>query len=271
MSNSRRDFLAKLTAGITGTLLGTRLAKGQGYTDTPMLPGGRFRVHDSNRPQPPVITPGAAYGLPPSDAKILFAGGNMNEWRGNPWTVTADYFEVKPGAGAVQTKGQFGDCQLHLEFMAPSVVKGSGQGRGNSGVFLMGQYEVQVLDCFNNVTYADGTTGCVYGQTPPLVNACRKPGEWQTYDIIFVAPRFKDGHLDTPAYVTVLLNGIIVQNATPLIGETSHRAVGTYTPHGPKGPIVLQDHGDLVRYRNIWVREIGPYDDLRHRNTWEIG
>jgi hypothetical protein len=111
----------------------------------------------------------------------------------------------------------------------------------------------------------------VYGQTAPLVNACRKPGEWQTYDIIFVAPRFKDGKLDTPAYVTVFLNGILVQHSTPLIGETAHRQVGTYTPHGPKGPITLQDHGDPVRFRNIWIREVGPHDELRHRQMWEIG
>jgi hypothetical protein len=276
MPLSRRDLLAKLSAAGAGTILGGLFAtksqgQGQGYDDTPMLPGGHWRVHDSKRPQPKVVTPGAAYGQAPSDAKVLFSGGDMKEWKGGPWTVTQDYFEVKRGTGSVQTLGEFGDCQLHLEFCEPAEVKNSGQGRGNSGIFFMGQYEVQVLDAYNNLTYADGTTGCVYGQTAPLVNACRKPGEWQTYDIIFVAPRFKDGKLETPAYVTVFLNGILVQHSTPLIGETSHRQVGSYTPHGLKGPITLQDHGDPVRFRNIWIREVGPHSELRHRSTWEIG
>lgn len=269
MPLSRRDLLAKLSAAGAGTVLGGLFAtrtQAQGYDDTPMLPGGHWRVHDSKRPQPTVVTPGPV----PSDAKVLFGGSNLDAWQGGPWKVTDGYMEVGPGKGNIQTKDSFGDCQLHLEFMSPAVVKGEGQGRGNSGVFLQGRYEVQVLDCFNNKTYADGTTGCLYGQTPPLVNACLAPGQWQTYDIIFVAPRFENGKLSAPGFVTVLLNGILVQNATPLIGSSAHRTVGTYQPHG-NGPIQLQDHGDLVRYRNIWIREIGPYDQVRHRETWEIG
>lgn len=237
-----------------------------GYDDTPFLPGGQWRVHDGARPQPTVVTPGepstqAAAGAPPSDAISLFDGKSMAGWkavRGGDagWKVVDGYMEVEPGTGDIQTEALIGDCQLHLEFASPSIVKGDSQGRGNSGVFLMGRYEIQVLDCYDNPTYADGTTGAVYGQYPPLANACRKPGEWNTYDIIWEAPRFDGDKVTSPARVTVILNGIVLHHAAVLIGATNHRVVGEYAPHPPVGPLSLQDHGDLVRFRNIWYRPL---------------
>src|SRR5262249_49360725 len=164
------------------------------------------------------------------------------------------------GAGAILTKDEFGDCQLHVEWAAPDPPKGRDQGRGNSGVMLFGRYEIQVLDSFENLTYADGQAAAIYGQYPPLVNASRPPGKWQSYDIIFTAPRFQNGSLVSPAYVTMLHNGVLVHNHTPVIGAMAYRAVGKYTPHGPNGPITLQDHGNPVRFRNIWVRDLKPYD-----------
>jgi hypothetical protein len=175
--------------------------------------------------------------------------------------VEDGYMEVVPGTGSIRTKQQFGDCQLHLEFCAPSLVKGESQGRGNSGVFLMGRYEIQVLDCYDNPTYPDGTTGGVYGQYPPLANACRQPGEWQTYDILWEAPRWEAGSLTKPAYVTVLLNGIVLHHRVELMGYTSHRVLTTYEEHPAVGPLELQDHGDLVRFRNIWYRPLKGYDE----------
>lgn len=241
-----------------------------GYDDTPMIPGMSFRVHDSTRPQPRIITPGTAGtpdmpGQPPSDAVVLFDGTDLAGWqavKGGPaaWKIENGSMEVVPGTGDIQTQQEFGDCQLHLEWAAPFVVKGSSQGRGNSGVFLMGRYEIQVLDCYDNPTYADGTTGALYGQYPPLVNACRKPGEWQTYDILWSAPRFEGEELKHPAVVTVLLNGVVLHHATLLQGPTQHRNVAPKGAHPPTGPLRLQDHGDLVRFRNIWVRPITGYD-----------
>jgi len=241
-----------------------------GYDDTPVLPGMKYKVHDNDRPQPRVIYPGTAStqdkpGIPPSDAIILFDGASIAGWEsmdGSPakWKVENGYMEVVPGTGNIRTKQQFGDCQLHVEWAAPTVIKGEGQGRGNSGVFLMGRYEIQVLDCYENPTYADGTTAAIYGQFPPLVNACRKPGEWQTYDVIWIGPRFDGDKLLSPARITVLHNGIVVHHDTVLLGGTTHRHLPTYTPHPPEGPLVLQDHGDLVRYRNIWYRVLKGYD-----------
>ncbi len=241
-----------------------------GYDDTPMIPGMPYRVHDSTRPQPRIIQPGTAStpetpGQPPSDAVVLFGGTDLSGWtavKGGPaaWKVENGSMEVVPGTGDIQTAQEFGDCQLHLEWAAPSVVKGDSQGRGNSGVFLMGLYEIQVLDCYDNPTYADGTTGALYGQYPPLVNACRKPGEWQTYDILWSAPRFEGEELKHPGVVTVLLNGVVLHHATPLQGPTQHRNLAPKGSHPPIGPLRLQDHGDLVRFRNIWVRPLTGYD-----------
>ncbi|HVK05915.1 MAG TPA: DUF1080 domain-containing protein [Armatimonadaceae bacterium] len=243
-----------------------------GYSDTPVLPGGKWRVHDGARPQPRVVTPGAesspaAAGTAPSDAVVLFDGGDLARWKGRgdqaaEWKVENGYVEVVGGKGDITSRDEFGDAQIHVEFMSPAEVKGNGQGRGNSGVFIMNRYEIQVLDCYENPTYADGTVGSVYGQYSPLVNAARKPGEWQTYDIFWTAPRFKaDGSVEKPAYVTVVLNGVLVQNHTELMGGTSHRTLPEYKQHGPKGPIRLQDHGNPVRFRNIWVRPLKGHDE----------
>jgi len=241
-----------------------------GYDDTPMLPGSQWRVHDSKRPQARVITPGTessqeAAGQAPSDAVILFDGTDLSGWSGRDgnaqWKVENGYMEVVPGTGNIETKEHFGGCQLHLEFATPSEVKGESQGRGNSGVFLMGRYEIQVLDCYENPTYADGATAGIYGQWPPLVNACRKPGEWQMYDIIWVGPKFDGDKLVGPPRVTVLHNGIVAHHDQPLNGPTGHRNVPPVEVHPPEGPLNLQDHGDLVRYRNIWYRPLTGYDE----------
>jgi hypothetical protein len=249
-----------------------------GYQDTPLLPGDRWHVHDGTRPQPRVVSPGTFSsqdnpGRPPADAVVLFDGTDLSGWRragqsDEPaaWTVENGYMQVAPRdsgrGGDIQTRAEFGDCQLHLEFCCPTPPNGNGQGRGNSGVFLMGRYEIQVLDNFDNPTYADGTCGAVYGEFPPLVNACRPPGEWQVYDIIWTAPRFgDDGSLQTPAHATVLLNGIVLHNHVALIGGTGHRNIPGYKAHAPTGPLRLQDHGDPVRFRNIWYRPLKSYDE----------
>lgn len=246
------------------------MAQQIGYDDTPILPGTNWHVHDGNRPQPPVVTPGepstqCCAGAPPSDAVILFDGTDLSGWEhrdGSPagWKVENGYMEVVPKTGYIRTKAQFGDCHLHVEFRCPEEIKGEGQGRGNSGVFLMGKYEIQVLDCYDNLTYPDGTTGAIYGQYPPLANACRKPGEWNVYDIIWEAPRFDGDTLVRPAYVTVMLNGIVLHHHRQLRGVTSHKVLTEYEPHGAEGPLELQDHGDLVRFRNIWYRPLVGYD-----------
>jgi len=238
-----------------------------GYTDTPSLPGSKWRVHDDARPRPSVITPGAfstqeTPGKPPSDAVVLFDGTSLAAWRTErgeqaKWKVENGYMEVLPGGGDIFTRGEFGDSQLHIEWSAPSPPKGDSQERGNSGVFLLGLYEVQVLDCFNNLTYADGQASAIYGQSPPLVNACRQPGEWQQYDIVYSGPRFKNGKIEVPGFVTVFHNGIVVQNHTQILGATQYRALPKLVVHGPKGPLRLQEHGDPVRFRNIWIRPLG--------------
>jgi len=241
-----------------------------GYSDTPFLPYSKWRVHDGNRPQPKIVTPGTCStqdkpGQPPSDALVLFDGKDTSRWmsrNGGPiqWKVEKGAMEVTR-TGDIQTKDEFGDCQLHIEWVAPAEVKGDSQGRGNSGVFLMDRYEIQILDGYNNITYADGTTAAIYGQYPPLVNACRKPGEWQTYDIFFVAPRFKGEELLSPAYVTIIYNGVLVHHHQALMGQTGHKILASYKPHPPKAPIRLQDHGNPVRFRNIWIRELKGYDE----------
>lgn len=242
-----------------------------GYDDTPTIPGSIYRVHDSHRPQPRVVTPGSESspdrpGRAPSDAVVLFDGSDLSGWtslKGEParWNVEHGFMEVVPKSGDIVTREQLGDAQLHVEWATPETVKGNSQGRGNSGIFLMGSYEIQVLDCHDNPTYADGTAGAVYGQYPPLVNACRRPGEWQTYDIIWTAPRFNGDQVLSPAYVTILLNGVLVQYHRTVKGPTAHRSVTPYASHPPTGPLRLQDHGDLVRYRNIWYRPLDSSTD----------
>jgi hypothetical protein len=237
-----------------------------GYDDTPFLPDSKWRVHDGKRPQPKVIVPVTA-DSPPSDAIVLFDGKDASKWLGGDgraikWKIENEYMEVVGGTGNIRTKDNFGDCQLHIEWAAPSEVKGEDQGRGNSGVFLMGKFEIQVLDCYNNLTYPDGTTASIYGQYPPLVNACRKPGEWQSYDIFFVAPKFDGNNLVSPAYVTVVHNGILVHHHQAILGPTGHRSLSSYASPIEPGPLVLQDHGDQVRYRNIWIRVLKGYDEF---------
>ena len=239
-----------------------------GYTDTPFIPGQPWRVHDAERPQPPIVSTQGSPATPPSDAIALFDGTDASAWvnshDGGPcgWRIADGAMETATGVGDIQTKRAFGDCQLHIEWATPTVIEGEGQGRGNSGVFLMGKYEVQVLDGYDNLTYADGITASIYGQYPPLVNACSKPGEWHIYDIVFVTPRYDGDKLVSPAYITVFHNGVVVHHHQAAYGPTGHRNLSSNDePHGPKGPVMLQDHKDPVRYRNIWVRELKDYDE----------
>lgn len=224
----------------------------------------KWPIHDESRPLPPVVDPGPAPAAAPvpSDAIVLFNGRDLSEWtnaKGAPagWQVRDGYMEVVKSSGDLRTKRGFGDCQLHVEWATPSPADGSGQDRSNSGVFLMTLYEVQVLDSYNNKTYADGSAASIYGQYPPLVNASRKPGEWQTYDIVFHAPHFgQGGSLVSPARMTVFHNGVLVQDNEELTGPTANKARPPYKPHADKLPLSLQDHGHPVRYRNIWLREL---------------
>ena len=204
--------------------------------------------------EPRVVTPGEGT-QPPSDAIVLFGGGDLSAFDGvEIWMLEEDYAIVDSN---VSTKQGFGDCQLHLEFATPAVVEGTGQGRGNSGVYLMGLYEVQILDSYENETYFDGQCASVYKQRPPLVNACRKPGEWQTYDIIFRAPRFHaNGDLKSPAMLTVLQNGVLVQNNYEIQGGTFYMSPPSYDAHSLREPLSLQFHGNPVRFRNIWIRDL---------------
>ena len=212
-------------------------------------------------PVPEIVTPGIGTA-PPSDAIVLFDGADLSKWTGSKgepakWKVANGAMTAVKKAGAIFTKQKFGDCQLHVEFRCPAEVKGEGQGRGNSGVFLQSRYEVQVLDSYNNRTYSNGQAGSIYKQYAPLVNVCRKPGAWQTYDIIFKAPRFSDdGTLKSPARMTVLHNGVLIQNNVELKGNTVYRGAPKYEKHNLKEPIFLQDHGNPISYRNIWIREL---------------
>jgi Domain of Unknown Function (DUF1080) len=245
-----------------------------GFEDTPLLPGQTWHVHDDRRPHPHVVTPAAEPGGAPSDAVVLFDGKDLAQWTSHAstithagtsetpeWKVENGYIEAVPRTGDIATKEKFGDCQLHVEWAAPSAISGNSQSRGNSGIIFMNRYEVQVLDSYNNPTYADGQAGAIYGQWPPLVNPVRKPGEWQSYDIVFEAPRFKGEQLERPAYFTVFLNGVLLHNHKESMGETVYRAVAHYTPHPAQEPLLLQNHGSKVRFRNIWVRRLGGYDE----------
>lgn len=226
---------------------------------------GPWPQHSMERPRPSVVTPGGFVAIPPPpNAVVLFDGQSLSRWHlvdsaqvPAGWKVQDGYMEVVAGAGGIETSQGFGDAEVHIEWMAPSPPEGSGQDRGNSGVFLMGRYEVQVLDSYHNDTYPDGQAGAVYGQYPPLVNASRPPGEWQSYDIVFHRPHFNaDGSLASPARMTVRHNGILVQDDVTLVGPTSNRKRDPYIAHPDKLPIMLQDHGHPVRFRNIWVRAL---------------
>jgi hypothetical protein len=236
-----------------------------GYTDTPLIPGLPWRVHDIDRPAPPLVKPGATASAAPSDAIVLFDGTNLSKWaqrgpNGEPidskWPVRDGYFETGAKTGSMFTRESFGDVQLHVEWATPSIVVGTSQGRGNSGVLLMGRYEVQVLDMYNNRTYADGGAASLYGQWPPLVSAPRPPGEWQTYDIIFEAPRLDGDKVIKPAYATVIWNGVLAQHRQELKGPTAHRTEPKYVAHAAELPLTLQDHSNPVRYRNVWIRRL---------------
>lgn len=212
-------------------------------------------------PVPPVVQ--APAGAPPSDAIVLFDGQSLDAWEGAEkpgparWTVADGVVTMKRETGDIRTKAAFGDIQLHLEFRSPAEVKGRGQGRGNSGILFMERYELQVLDSFENKTYVNGQLGSIYKQHPPLVNPARPPGEWQVYDVVFTAPRFNDdGTLKSPARITAFLNGVLIQYHAELRGPTEYRGPPAYKPHAPKLPLKLQDHGDLVSFRNLWVREL---------------
>ncbi len=213
-------------------------------------------------PEPKVISPGKSTAGAPSDAIILFNGTSASAWQHKngseaKWTVADNNMTVKAGSGDIQTKQKFGDCQLHIEWRTPAEVKGEGQGRGNSGIFFMGLYELQVLDSYDNKTYPNGQAGSIYKQHIPLVNACKPPGEWQSYDVVFTAPRFSDnGSVLEPARITVFQNGVLVQNNVTIWGSTQYIGLPTYEKHGAKESIALQDHGNPTSFRNIWIREL---------------
>ncbi len=230
-----------------------------GYLDTPIITGQKWRVHDANRPQPPVITPGQPStqekaGTAPSDATVLFDGTNLDQFQNKSWKIVDGAMVV--GKGTQKTVKKFkGDLQIHIEFNFPESNKTS-QGRNNSGIFLMGRYEVQILDCFKNVTYADGMTAAIYGQQPPQINACKPQGQWQTYDILWTAPVFKDGEVVKKAAVTVFVNGVLAQHNTEFKWPSTHKRLNKYKPHAEEETINFQDHGNPVKFRNMWVREI---------------
>lgn len=240
----------------------------RGYNDTPQLPGQKWRVHDMERPRPVKVTPAPyVHEAPPADAIVLFDGKDLAQWAtqlpGGPlleprWKVEDGYIEIVPRSGRLVTKEKFGDCQLHVEWMVPKGSPGKGQGVGNSGVELMTRYEIQVLESNEHETYADGGAGAVYGVWPPLVNPSRPMGEWNVYDIFFEAPRFDGDKLVKAACVTVLFNGVLVQNHKDFLGTTAWRRVATYAAHPAEQPLSLQDHSQTVRFRNIWLRKLDP-------------
>ena len=218
----------------------------------------KWKPNDESRPVPPIIS---VRGGVPSDAVVLLNGRDLSNWesvKGGPakWKVGKGYVEIAPKTGDIRTKKKFGDCQLHIEWRTPSVVSGDGQKRGNSGVWLMGLYEVQVLDSFKNRTYADGQAGSIYAQYPPLVNSSRGPGEWQSYDIIFHRPRWKGQKLASPARMTVFHNGVLIQDNVSLTGPSAFQSRPPYTKTADRLPLMLQDHGNPVRFRNLWVRDL---------------
>lgn len=234
------------------------------YTENGQCQKKEYKPEDTEvwSPEPAVVTPGRESHLPPSDAIILFDGSNADAWKHTKsdtvkWLISDGAITVVPKTGQLVTRQSFGSCQLHIEFKMPVEDDKTGQGRGNSGVFFMGRYEVQVLNNYNNKTYVNGQCASVYKDSPPLVNACRPSQEWQCYDIVFTAPVFnKKGKLVTPAYVTVFHNGVLVQNHTEIKGTTAYIGPHSYTAHAEKEPLGLQDHGNAISFRNIWLREL---------------
>jgi hypothetical protein len=250
-------------------LIAPAIADGPFYGDPPDA-NHPWGVHDHNRPQPKRVVAGTfssqeTPGKPPSDAVVLFDGteASMSNWQpdGKPkddkrWAFVDGALQCTPGAGTIRTTEEFGECQLHIEWSAPTEVKGNSQGRGNSGVFFMGEFEVQVLDNYNNPSYADGMAGSIYGVNPPMANSLRAPGEWQMYDIVFRRPIYKDGKEIDPGHVTVFINGVLVQDSTPLEGGGGHRGRSKSRSFKEKGALQLQDHGNTTRFRNIWYRPL---------------
>jgi len=237
-----------------------------------MLPGQKWRVHDHDRPQPRKVVPGQPIPTPsaPSDAIVLFDGKDLSKWNGGggragaavtepQWKIVDGHAEMR---GGISTKENFGDIQLHVEWMTPPVDDPNriGQQRGNSGIVFMGRYEVQVLSSFNNITYPDGAAGGIYGVYPPMVNPCMPEGQWNTYDFVFEAPKFNEDKLMKPAYITLFFNGVMVHNRAELLGTTSHEPIAVYTPHPAELPLQLQGHVGPAWYRNIWVRRLLGYD-----------
>ncbi|MBK1879071.1 3-keto-disaccharide hydrolase [Pelagicoccus mobilis] len=249
-------------------LLGTTLSHANGgfhsyefpgYKDLAQIPGSEFTVHQVDRPQPPRIQPPDTIKStpPPSDAIVLFDGNSLNQFKDNLWSIVNG--NIVAGEKGLSTKQAFGDFQMHLEWRTPSdpsiAAKKTGS-MGNSGIYIMGKYEVQIYDSYSCKIYADGSAAAIYGQTPPLVNVCRKPGEWQSYDIAFKAPVFDGDKLVSPARITVIHNGVLVQNNTEILGPTTHKDYRPYEAHPSKLPIYFQGHSSPVQYRNIWIREL---------------
>lgn len=261
--------ITPLILGLGLALATSSVCAAEGYTDTPMQPDGKWHVHDPGRPIPAVVTPGKNFSQKapaPSDAIVLFDGKDFSKWKSVgggaiQWKIQDDYMESAPKSGNIRTIEEFGDFQLHVEFAEPAKIEGKGQGRGNNGLFIYGRYEIQILDSYNNPTYADGQASAIYGQKPPLVNASKPPGEWQTYDVIWETPRWEGTNLVKKAYVTVLHNGVVVHHRQELYGTTPYRAVGNYNkPHPPHGQIEFFEHNNPIRFRNIWIRPLGEYD-----------
>jgi hypothetical protein len=230
----------------------------EAYDSMPKLPGSPWRVHDHGRPQPAMVTPATQPGAPPSDAIVLFDGGDLSKWVGGNAAGIEDHCINIRKVGQIASKQKFGDCQLHVEWATPIKPDGDAMVWGNSGVFFLGKYELQIIESHDSKIYADGIAGAVYGQTPPSVNAAKKPGEWQTYDIVFHAPRFDGDKVAKPADFTVFWNGVLVQDHTASLGPTKHGEVAVYDSRETTGPIVLQQHNSGVRFRNIWVRPLQP-------------
>lgn len=230
-----------------------------GYKDTPKLPWCEWVVHDADRPAPPKVTPGAGDTgkLPPADATVLFDGADLSKWNNTNWSVKNGSL-IADGDKSPSTKEKYGNFQLHLEWKSPKDFDGPWSNQGNNGVMLHGLYEIQIFDSFNEPLYPDGQCASVYGQTPPMVNVSRPPGEWQSFDIVFTAPEFKNGELVSPAYVTVLHNGVLVHHKQKVYGATGHRVLPHYNNKITEGPIRLAGHGCPIEFRNIWIRPMGP-------------
>jgi len=265
MTAGRNGGRAVLTVALLTALPSYRLTAQAAHPEGPRPPGAQWNVHSWSRPRPPVVDPGPERPSvpPPADAVVLFGGRDLSEWQmqrdssAAKWIIRDGAMEVVPGTGSMMTRRSFGDIQLHIEYSCPTPPHGESQERGNSGVFLMTHYEVQVLDSYDNDTYPDGQAGAIYGQTPPLVNPVRPPGQWNVYDIVFHRPHFgADGNVTQPARITVFMNGILIQDNTTITGWTVNMQVARYQPHADRLPLALQDHQNPTRFRNVWVREL---------------